>query len=108
MKLLLFFLSIVAFATADILTEVETGNLAGFQHGGSVSEVVCHPDGVHVLSSSRDQCVRLWEIETGKLIRRFTEDGCGDMWGIRIIREGKEFLAASSSCLLYTSPSPRD
>ena len=99
-----------------ILEELETGNVAGFQHAGSISEIVCHPDGKHVLSSSRDQCTRLWDIQTGKLIRRFTAPSCGDMWGVRIIRDGKEFLVATSSgnvhrfeiCLLYTSPSPRD
>lgn len=80
-----------------ILTEIETGNEAGFQHAGSVSELACMPDGKHVLSSSRDQCTRLWEIKTGKLVRRFTAPGCGDVWGIQVIREGREFLAATSS-----------
>jgi WD40 repeat protein len=79
------------------LEEMETSGLASFQHAGSVSEVVCHPDGIHVLSSARDQCVRLWEVKSGKLVRRFTVPGCGDMWGIRFLNKGKEFLAASSS-----------
>ena len=82
---------------AVILKELETCGVASFQHAGSVSEVVCHPNGIHVLSSSRDQCVRLWEIKSGKLVRRFTVPGCGDMWGIRFLKKGKEFLAASSS-----------
>ncbi|MGC6567551.1 MAG: hypothetical protein ACON38_18295, partial [Akkermansiaceae bacterium] len=50
-----------------ILEEVDTYGVAGFQHAGSLSEIVCLDDGKHVLSSSRDECVRLWEIETGKL-----------------------------------------
>lgn len=79
------------------LEEVETSGVASFQHAGSVSEIVCHPDGIHVLSSSRDECVRLWEIKSGKLVRRYTAPGCGDMWGIRFLNKGKEFLAASSS-----------
>ena len=79
------------------LEEIETSEVAAFQHAGSISEIVCHPDGVHVLSSARDRCVRLWEIKSGRLIRRFTVPGCGDMWGIRFLNEGKEFLAASSS-----------
>lgn len=83
------------------LEKVETAGLASFQHAGSTSEVVCHPDGVHVLSSSRDYCVRLWELRSGKLVRRFTEPGCGMMWGIRFVNEGKEFLAASSSKRVY-------
>lgn len=88
-------------ASAELLEEIETGNLASFQHAGSLSEVVCHPDGVHVLSSSRDQCVRLWSIQSGQLVRRFTAPYCGDMWGIRFIKEGEEFLAASGSGKVY-------
>jgi len=62
--------------------EVETFGVALFQHASSVSEVVCHSNGIHALSSSRDQCVRLWEIKSGKLVHRYTVPGCGDMWGI--------------------------
>ena len=99
---LLGFFFLVGWATGEVVLEkVETVGLASFQHAASTSEVVCHPDGIHVLSSSRDNCVRLWELKTGKLIRRFTEEGCGDMWGIRFIKEGKEFLAASSSNKVY-------
>ncbi len=87
--------------SGGFLEEVETGNLASFQHAGSLSEVVCHPDGVHVLSSSRDQCVRLWVIQSGQLVRKFSAPGCGDMWGIRFIKEGKEFLGASESGKIY-------
>lgn len=86
---------------AITLEEIETSEVSSFQHAGSTSEIVCHPDGKHVLSSARDRCVRLWEIESGKLVRRFTVEGCGDMWGIRIINDGKEFLAASSSRQIF-------
>lgn len=88
-------------ALAETVEEMETGNLASFQHAGSLSEVVCHPNGVHVLSSSRDQCVRLWDIKSGKLVRRFSAPFCNDMWGIRFLKEGKEFLAASGSGKIY-------
>lgn len=80
-----------------ILEEVDTYGVAGFQHAGSLSEIVCLDDGKHVLSSSRDECVRLWEIETGKLVRLFTTEGSGDMWGLRVLPGGKEFLVAGGS-----------
>lgn len=83
------------------LQEVETLGVASFQHANSTSEIITHPDSGHVLSSSRDHCVRLWELKSGKLVRRFTEPGCGMMWGIRFVKEGKEFLAASSSNRVY-------
>src|SRR5262249_53373761 len=40
-------------------------------HGDWVWSGVFSPDGRQVLSSSRDQTVRLWEVETGRLVRRF-------------------------------------
>jgi len=92
-----FYTFLMLSVSGAVLEELETGNVAGFQHAGSISEIVCHPDGKRVLSSSRDQCTRLWDIQTGKLIRRFTAPSCGDMWGVRIIRGGKEFLVATSS-----------
>ena len=92
-------ISILSFSWlgAVIVKEVEIFGVASFQHAGSVSEVICHPNGIHALSSSLDQCVRLWEIKSCKLVHRYTVPGCGDMWGIRFLKKGKEFLAASSS-----------
>ncbi|MEJ6644201.1 MAG: WD40 repeat domain-containing protein [Akkermansiaceae bacterium] len=84
-------------AGGRVLEEVGTFGIAGFQHAGSLSEIVCLSDGKHVLSSSRDRCVRLWEIETGKLVRIFTKEGSGDMWGIRMLPGETEFLAAGGS-----------
>lgn len=82
---------------AKILEEVGTYGIAGFQHAGSLSEIVCLSDGRHVLSSSRDECVRLWEIETGKLVRAYRKTGSGDIWGIRMLPGEREFLAAGGS-----------
>ena len=79
------------------LTEVGTYGVAGFQHAGSLSEIVCLSDGEHVLSSSRDACVRLWEIESGKMVRAYTKTGSGDMWGLRLLPGETEFLAAGGS-----------
>lgn len=79
---------------ARVLTEVGTYGVAGFQHAGSLSEIVCLSDGKHVLSSARDECVRLWEIESGKIVRAYTKTGSGDMWGIRVLPGETEFLAA--------------
>jgi|GEM_PF-671966 len=82
---------------ARVLEEVGTFGIAGFQHAGSLSEIVCLADGKHALSSSRDECVRLWEIETGKLVRAYRKTGSGDMWGIRMLPGETEFLAAGGS-----------
>ena len=93
----LFFLAgSVAFGSIR-LERVESMGVRSFQHASLTSEIICHPDGVHVLSSSRDCCVRLWELKSGKLVRRFVDPGGGDMWGIRLVNGGKEFLAASGA-----------
>lgn len=51
----------------DAIGEVQC--LAG--HVNAVHAVVFSPDGRHVLSGSQDQTVRLWDLRTGKTIRRF-------------------------------------
>lgn len=90
-------LLLVGTVSGKILNEVATHGVAGFQHAGTLSEIVCLGDGKHLLSSSRDECVRLWEIETGKLVRLYTAEGSGDMWGVRALPGGKEFLVAGGS-----------
>ena len=102
MRILFLLGSLIAISGASVsLEEVKKGGIMAFQHAGATSEVICHPDGVHVLSSSREGCVRLWELKTGKLVRRFIGEGGGSMWGIRFINEGKEFLAANSDSKVY-------
>ena len=82
---------------AGVLKEEETLGVAGFQHLGSLSEIVCLSDGVHVLSSSRDGDVGLWEIESGELIRKFTKEKSGSMWGMALLPGEKEFLVATGA-----------
>ena len=62
---------LVGMSLARILKEEEVLGLAGFQHTGSLAEIISLSDGKHVLSSSRDGYAALWEIGTGKLVRRF-------------------------------------
>jgi len=80
---------------AGILKEEEVLGLAGFQHTGSLAEIISLSDGKHVLCSSRDGYVALWEIETGKLVRRFEKAGSGSMWGMRVLPGDKEFLVGT-------------
>ncbi|MCS7161473.1 MAG: WD40 repeat domain-containing protein, partial [Gemmatales bacterium] len=41
-------------------------------HTGSVYSVAVTPDGKYVVSGSRDNTVRLWDLASGKEVRRFT------------------------------------
>ena len=86
---------LVGMSLAGILKEEEVLGIAGFQHTGSLAEIISLSDGKHVLSSSRDGYVALWEIETGKLVRRFEKAGSGSMWGMRVLPGDKEFLVGT-------------
>ena len=46
-------------------------------HSGPVNSVAFSPDGRYILSGSEDKTIRLWEIATGKELRRF--EGHSDM-----------------------------
>ena len=89
--------AIVATVHAGILEKTETIGKAGFQHSGILSEIVCLKDGRHVLSTSRDGFVRLWEIETGRLVRSYSQKDSDSMWGVRVLPGEEEFIVASSS-----------
>ena len=95
MKLGLSILIIIQNLSAQVLTQIDQVGIAGFQHAGSISEIKPLSDGKHVLSSSRDNTVRLWEVTTGKQVRSFTHENFDDIWGISILPGEKEFLCAS-------------
>jgi WD40 repeat protein len=42
-----------------------------WRHGASVSHVAFTPDGKSVLTASQDNVIRLWDLKTGKEIRRY-------------------------------------
>src|SRR5262249_26328927 len=42
-----------------------------FRHGDAVSFAACTPDGKALLTAGRDRTIRLWDLATGKEIRRF-------------------------------------
>ena len=78
---------------ADVLTAIDRLGQAGFQHSDDISEIKVLSDGKRVLSSSEDGSARLWDIESGKMIRSFTTEGGGDVWGVAIREGDQEFLA---------------
>lgn len=77
----------------DVLTPVDQLGVAGFQHADDISEIKVLSDGKRVLSSSQDGTARLWDLESGKLIRSFSSKVAYDVWGIAL-REGEEELIA--------------
>lgn len=72
-----------------------------FRHGGEVRAVTFSPDGKTMASGGQDNTVRIWEIATGKELRRFTAVtglGSENSWvaSVAYSPDGK-YLAAGST-----------
>lgn len=64
-------------------------------HQGVVRQIAVSPDAKHLLSASFDGTVRLWEIETGKLLRTF-EGHTNHVLAVAFSPDGKRALSGSS------------
>ena len=75
MRLLAILASFLGAMASSAAEWKESGLLAeaGFQHAGTLDDIVVLPDGERVLTSSRDGGVRLFDIESGKLLNAFLE-----------------------------------
>ncbi len=69
-------------------------------HQGPVWKAVFSADGQRVLSGSGfpngDSTMRLWDVETGREIRQFRNDGKNWVFGVAISRDGKQVLSGNS------------
>jgi len=65
-----------------------------FRHGGGITCIAAHPDGKRVLTGSQDNTFRLWDLGTGKELRRSTGHS-GSVTGIVILPDGKQALTSS-------------
>ena len=68
-------------------------------HSRGVTDIAFHPDGKHIFSAGRDQLVKIWQLEDGKLVRdlgKFAERG---YWitSISISPDGQRLAAADDS-----------
>ncbi|MCK6474919.1 MAG: PQQ-binding-like beta-propeller repeat protein [Planctomycetes bacterium] len=66
---------------------------ARFRHSGNVTSLVPLPDGKRALSTSRDGWARLWDLETGKELRRYGGGG-KSLWGLVLLPGGTSFLTS--------------
>jgi hypothetical protein len=71
----------------------EVAEIAQFHgHNDSVVPVVASPDGRRILSGSKDRTMILWDCETGRVIRRFKEQG-GWIQSVAIAPDGRRALS---------------
>jgi WD40 repeat protein len=69
---------------------------AGFQHAGTVSEIVPLPDGKRVLTAADDGSARMWDLESGKELMRYVRKDSDTFWGVRALPGGAQILTAGS------------
>jgi RNA polymerase sigma factor (sigma-70 family) len=80
--------------TVRVWDSATGGQLRKLQHGSWVRSVAVSPDGRLLVSSSLDDFVRLWNLDTGKEIYRLP--GHGELGGKRLVGftpDGKRFLS---------------
>jgi WD40 repeat protein len=72
-------------------------------HKGYVVGLAFSPDGKHLLTSGRDRAIKLWEADTGKLVRTYlgvSADGrqalTGNVEALAFAPDGKRFLAGEN------------
>ena len=92
-------LIVVGGATLSAAEWKETALLAqaGFQHSGTLDDILALPDGDRVLTSCRDGGVRLWDLQSGKLLRSYVSKDGGDVWGLLLLPGSKEFMSAEDN-----------
>lgn len=69
---------------------------SAFRHWATVTGMIVLDDNRRLLSAGNDNTVRLWDLQTGQLIRRFQHSGPRDyVWDILLLGPDK-FVSASS------------
>jgi WD40 repeat protein len=78
--------------------ETETGKpliIGANAHDGFVVGLSFSPDGKHLLTSGRDQTCKLWDVETGKLLKTYTSMA-DNVEAVAFSKDGKRFLAGEN------------
>lgn len=87
----------------DPATGKKIRELAG--HPVGTTDLAFHPDGQHLFSCGRDQQIKIWNLEDGKLVRDFGKFADRGVWiaAISISPDGRQLAAAdrAGQVLIY-------
>jgi hypothetical protein len=64
-------------------------------HTGRVNAVAISPDGRFIVSGSEDHTVKVWELESGRLLRSL-EGHTGRVWAVAVSPDGRFIVSGSS------------
>ena len=67
-----------------------------FRHAATITHIAPMADGVTVFSSAQDGSARLWDIETGKELKRLYHSGGESVWHVCPVPGRKEALTAGN------------
>ncbi len=77
--------------------DVETGkDVFVFQHGDEVTAAAFSPDGKRLVSASFDKTASLWDLQTGREVRRF-HGHKGAVFGLALSADGQRLLTCSGT-----------
>jgi hypothetical protein len=74
------------------------------ENGSEVTCVDVSPDSKKFLSASKDKIIRLWDIETGSLIRRFSDhkDNRSNIERVRFSPDGEHFASVADDIIIWS------
>ena len=80
-----------------IIREVSSGDIKRkFYDEGEINDLIFSIDGKYVVSASEDPTIRVWDIETGKIVQAF-ERAEGHLGAISISNDGKKVLSSAGN-----------
>jgi WD40 repeat protein len=86
-------------STADRLHLVKRWGDARLRHAGSLTSITLLPGGTRALVSARDCTARIWDLESGLELHRFTASRDDDVWSALLLPDGERVLLTDENAV---------
>lgn len=63
-------------------------------HAGKITELFFSPDDRYLFTGSNDHSIKLWDVETGRLVRTFKEKDLNFAFGFAVSKDGQTVVSA--------------